>query len=99
MTDLEALAAGLREATGEDVEIVGDSIYVNFAHRVAVVVGYGEGFWCGVVTEWDASGGVHAEREIVTHPMPHVIMGHIVRFLKEERKHEAELEAKWGEGE
>lgn len=85
------MAAELRRVQSHNVEVVGDWVYVNFDHRAAVVVAHEDGWWTANVTEWDATGGVHADREIVTHSVPDVIVGHVAKFLAEEERRNAEL--------
>ena len=81
---------------GEDVEIVdADVVYVNFAHRVAVCITPDEDSRDAVdvvVTEWDPSGGVHAEQALASYLLEEYAPLIAKAFLDEQYRRWQEIE-------
>ena len=94
--DLERVAITLREITDHEVEVVDQSVYVNFGFSEALVIDphfHPAGMvWSVCAMAWDRTHGVSAEHEVDTvgeRRLPRVVQD----FLAEQARREAELEA------
>lgn len=95
MTDLLDLQAALAKATDAldgvlDTEVVGESVYVSVGYLAAVVItpalSSGVLSYELVATEWDRSGGVHAEMWLAEVRLEYVrpVVDTFLRILREQ---------------
>lgn len=94
--DLERIAATLRKTTGQEVEIVDKSVYVNFGHHLEAIVvdpvfdQFGK-HWHAEVLRWDQSGGVESEMYLGSVREAY-LPGLLNTFLEEQKRQDDELE-------